>query len=157
MRLFTFQQGNANLVEMTLPADSPVVGTRVGDLDWPQDTVLVAIIRGERPIAPSRDDTLEAGDELMFVTVPECEDDLQLLLAPAAPDRCGGLPGRRAPRHLADHQPGEAGRQREQRDAQRHAAIQPSGRGPARQVERHLRRAGRTPNRPTHSQVRQRW
>ncbi len=41
------------MVELTLPSDSPVVGTRVGDLDWPDDTVLVAIIRGERPIAPS--------------------------------------------------------------------------------------------------------
>ena len=26
VRLFTFRQGNANLVEMTLPADSPFVG-----------------------------------------------------------------------------------------------------------------------------------
>ncbi len=44
--------------------------------------MLVGIIRGERPIAPSRDDALEAGDELMFITVPDSEDALQELLNP---------------------------------------------------------------------------
>ena len=82
VRIFTFQQSHANMVELTLPADAPIAGTRVGDIDWPADTVLVCIIRAERPIAPSRDDTLEAHDELMFVTTPESEDDLQKLLMP---------------------------------------------------------------------------
>ncbi len=82
VRIFTFQQSHANMVELTLPSDTPVAGTLVGDLEWPDDTVLVAIIRDERPIAPSRDDTLEANDELMFITVPESEDALQRLLSP---------------------------------------------------------------------------
>ncbi len=67
VRLFTFRQGDANLVEMTLAPSSRVVGSRVGDLSWPVDTALVAILRGSRVITPSADDTLEAGDELMFV------------------------------------------------------------------------------------------
>ncbi|MBI4943215.1 MAG: TrkA family potassium uptake protein [Actinobacteria bacterium] len=82
VRIFTFQQSQANMVELTLPADAPIAGTRVGDIDWPADTVLVCIIRAERPIAPSRDDTLEAHDELMFVATPESEDALQKLLSP---------------------------------------------------------------------------
>jgi trk system potassium uptake protein TrkA len=83
VRIFTFQQGQAGLVELTLPGDSPLAGTVVGDIEWPPDTVLVGIIRGNRPIAPTRDDTLEAHDELMFITVPESEDLLQVLLTPA--------------------------------------------------------------------------
>jgi trk system potassium uptake protein TrkA len=82
VRIFTFQQSHANMVELTLPRDSPVAGTLVGDLEWPPDTVLVCIIRAERPIAPSRDDVLEGNDELMFITVPESEDELQALLSP---------------------------------------------------------------------------
>lgn len=82
VRIFTFQQGQAGLVELTLPGDSPLAGTIVGDIEWPPDTVLVGIIRGNRPIAPTRDDTLEAHDELMFITVPESEDPLQALLTP---------------------------------------------------------------------------
>jgi trk system potassium uptake protein TrkA len=82
VRIFTFQQGRATLVELTLPDDSPLAGTPVGDITWPEDTVLVGIIRGERPIPPSRDDTLEAHDELMFITVPESENALQEVLTP---------------------------------------------------------------------------
>jgi trk system potassium uptake protein TrkA len=82
VRIFTFQQGHANMVELTLPGDSPLAGTRLGDITWPGDTVLVGIIRAERPIPPSRDDTLEVNDELMFITVPESEDELQMLLSP---------------------------------------------------------------------------
>jgi trk system potassium uptake protein TrkA len=83
VRIFTFQQGQATMVELTLPEDSPLAGTPVGEINWPPDTVLVGIIRGERPIPPSRDDTLEAADELMFITVPESESELQRLLSPA--------------------------------------------------------------------------
>jgi trk system potassium uptake protein TrkA len=83
VRIFTFQQSHANMVELTLPANSPVAGSLVGDIEWPPDTVLVCIIRAERPIAPSRDDVLESNDELMFVTAPESEDLLQDLLSPA--------------------------------------------------------------------------
>ena len=55
---------------------------RVGDVDWPQDTALVAIIREGRPIAPSPDDPLEAGDELLFVISSDLEDELETLLSP---------------------------------------------------------------------------
>lgn len=80
VRLFTFRQGNANLVELTLTASSPVVGTRVGDMTWPVDTALVSIIRDTRVIAPSADDSLEAGDELLFVAAPDQEPALESLL-----------------------------------------------------------------------------
>jgi trk system potassium uptake protein TrkA len=82
VRIFTFQRGQATMVELTLPEDSALAGTPVGGIQWPADTVLVGIIRGERPIAPSADDALEAGDELMLLTVPESEDELQQLLNP---------------------------------------------------------------------------
>jgi trk system potassium uptake protein TrkA len=82
VRLFTFRQSNANLVELTLGPDSPVVGQRVGDVAWPPDTSLVAILRSLQVIAPSPDDPLEAGDELLFVSAPDQEEAIQTLLSP---------------------------------------------------------------------------
>ena len=82
VRIFEFQQGRASMVEITLPDGSPFAGRRVGDVDWPTDTVLVAIIREERPLAPTPDDAIEAGDELLFITTTEQEDRLQDLVAP---------------------------------------------------------------------------
>ena len=80
VRLFSFRQGEANLVEITLSVDSPVAGQRVGDQPWPPDTALVAIVRGQRVITPSADDPLDPGDELLFVASPDQEPALQLLL-----------------------------------------------------------------------------
>jgi trk system potassium uptake protein len=68
VKIFTFHQSGADILEMTLPEDSPLVGTRVGQVVWPADTVLAAVVRGTTPIAPSPDDTLEARDELLIVT-----------------------------------------------------------------------------------------
>jgi len=82
VRLFTFRQGNANLVELTLPPNSPHVGSRVADVDWPADSSLVAILRDGRIIAPSADDPIEAGDELLFVAASEAEEALQEMLSP---------------------------------------------------------------------------
>ena len=42
-------------------------------------------MREQRAIAPSRDDLLEAGDELLLVTSPEAEPEVELLLNPNAP------------------------------------------------------------------------
>ncbi|MDO8731088.1 MAG: TrkA family potassium uptake protein [Actinomycetota bacterium] len=80
VRLFSFRQGEANLVEITLSVDSPVAGQRVGDQPWPPDTALVAIVRGQRVITPSADDPLDPGDELLFVASPDQEPALQRML-----------------------------------------------------------------------------
>ena len=84
VRLFTFQQGEANLVELTLPQDSRVIGRRVQDVSWPPDTSLVTIVRNGRVLTPTPDTPLEGHDELLFVALPEREKDLQELLAPHA-------------------------------------------------------------------------
>ncbi|GAA2257301.1 MULTISPECIES: potassium channel family protein [Kitasatospora] len=81
VRLMRFSQGNANLVELTLAADTDLVGTRVGDVTWPVDTALVTIIREGRVLVPGKDDTLDAGDELLFVAAQEREEELEELLS----------------------------------------------------------------------------
>jgi len=80
VRLMTFRQGQANLVEWTLPPNAPFIGQRVGSVPWPADTALVVILREGRVITPSRDDPLEGGDELLFVAAPEVEGQLRDLL-----------------------------------------------------------------------------
>ncbi|MHB0927450.1 MAG: potassium channel family protein [Candidatus Nanopelagicales bacterium] len=77
VRLFSFRKGSADLVEITLAADSPVIGKRVDGVPLPTDCVLVAILRQARVIAPSPDDSLEVGDELLFVSSLDQQDALQ--------------------------------------------------------------------------------
>jgi trk system potassium uptake protein len=80
VRLMTFRQSDASLVELTIPADAQLAGQRVGSIEWPADTALVAILRDGRVIVPSSDDPLECGDELLFVTNQDVEAELGRLL-----------------------------------------------------------------------------
>jgi trk system potassium uptake protein TrkA len=83
VRLFTFRQGNANLVEMTLPDDSPYVGKPTGLIPWPENCALVTILRDGQVYTPDPEQPIESGDELLFVSSPEAEEELERLLAPA--------------------------------------------------------------------------
>jgi len=82
VRLFTFRQGNANLVEMTLPEESPFVGRPVGLIPWPENCSLVTILRDGYVYVPTGEQPIEVGDELLFVASPEAEPELESLLSP---------------------------------------------------------------------------
>lgn len=87
VRILDFRQGNSSMAGITLPEDNPNVGRRIGDIDFPEDTLLVAIIRDSRPIGPTADDALEARDELLFVTTTEAEPQLEAMMRPGSPAR----------------------------------------------------------------------
>lgn len=89
VRLMSFRGGQANLVELTLAADVPLVGARVGSVDWPADTALVAIVREGQVLVPNPDDPLQGGDELMFLAAQEMEGPLEALLSPQHPHSPG--------------------------------------------------------------------
>ncbi|MGJ9423375.1 potassium channel family protein [Aeromicrobium sp. CF3.5] len=82
VRLFTFRQSNTNLVELTMPDDSPFVGRRVSEVPWPGDAALVAILRDNSVKTPDPDRSLEAGDELLIVTPQDVETDIARMLSP---------------------------------------------------------------------------
>ena len=83
VRLFTFRKGNANLVEMTLPTDSPYVGKPSGLVPFPENCSLVTILRDGQVYTPEPDQPIEAGDELLFVVPAEIEEELEKMLAPS--------------------------------------------------------------------------
>ena len=82
VRLLTLRQGEANIVEITLPENAPCIGKRVRDVTFPTDAHLVTILRDAHVLVPSPDHTFESGDELLFVARAEAEPALQECLAP---------------------------------------------------------------------------
>ncbi|MFP5022057.1 potassium channel family protein [Pseudonocardia phyllosphaerae] len=80
VRLLTLRQGQANLVEVTLPEATPLAGRPVRTLELPPDSALVTILRGGRVIVPQPDDALEPGDELLFVATAAVEEEIRAAL-----------------------------------------------------------------------------
>ena len=77
VRLFSFRQGEANLVELTLPDDSDCIGKTVEEIELPENASLAAILRDGRVISARPHDVFSAGDELLFVASASAEKQLK--------------------------------------------------------------------------------
>ncbi len=80
VRLLSFRKGQANLVEITLPDDTPWGGKAVKRLNLPRDASAGDDSAWPRVIVPEGDEPLEGGDELVFVATADAEDELRELL-----------------------------------------------------------------------------
>jgi trk system potassium uptake protein TrkA len=74
VRLMTMQQGRGTIVEITLPEDTHLTGTRISDLALPHNAALVTIVRDQAVLPPTAAFELAAGDEIMIVAGPDEED-----------------------------------------------------------------------------------
>lgn len=77
VRLMGLRDGQADLTKMTLPADNPLVGEKLGALELPANTALVTVLRGTAVILPQPDHVFEAGDEMVFVSASSAEQSVR--------------------------------------------------------------------------------
>jgi trk system potassium uptake protein TrkA len=82
VHLLDFPEERLEIIEMLLEKDSKVAGQRVGDLEMPEGSLLISVLRGGRGFVPGADTVLEAGDEVLAVLDPGREEDLKEFLGP---------------------------------------------------------------------------
>jgi trk system potassium uptake protein len=87
VHLLDFPEERLEIIEMLLEKDSRVAGQRVGDLDMPEGSLLISVLREGRGFVPGADTVLEPGDEILAVLDPGREEDLKVFLGP---DGAGG-------------------------------------------------------------------
>jgi trk system potassium uptake protein TrkA len=78
--LLRSEHGGVALVELTLDEDAAAVGRRATELDMPDRSVVVAVVRGERVLSAGDSGPLEAGDEVLAVTALATEPALRQAL-----------------------------------------------------------------------------
>ncbi|MBN1526482.1 MAG: NAD-binding protein [Candidatus Omnitrophica bacterium] len=74
--LMTFKRGKLALVRVDLTSESPVIDRSVKDLKFPENSVLVSIVRGDQVIVPSGETVLKKGDDVIALTKIENEQQL---------------------------------------------------------------------------------
>ncbi len=95
VRMMGLREGRAALTKLTLPSDNPLVGKRVPELELPSNTALVSVLRGDAVRVPQPDDTLEPGDELLFIADSFLERSVWAAVYSTMPSRAPvGLAGR---------------------------------------------------------------
>jgi trk/ktr system potassium uptake protein len=80
VRLMELRHGQVSLAKLTLPADNPLVGKRVRDVDLPENSALAFVIRDGGIVILQPDDVLEAGDEIVFFAGNAVESQARALV-----------------------------------------------------------------------------
>jgi trk system potassium uptake protein TrkA len=79
--LLSFKRGKLAIVRVDLPENSPVIDKQVKDIQLPENSVLLSIVRQDDVIVPRGDTVLRAGDDVIALTMVGNESDLSSLLA----------------------------------------------------------------------------
>jgi trk system potassium uptake protein TrkA len=78
IRLHTLKKGQISLVEIDLLNDHCLVcDKKVSELNLPEGSVLVAIVRGDRVIVPKGDTVMETGDRVLAIAASGKEDEIR--------------------------------------------------------------------------------
>jgi trk system potassium uptake protein TrkA len=79
--LLSFKRGKLAIVRVDLPKDSPVIDKQVKDIQWPENSVLLSVVRQDDVVIPRGDTVLRAGDDVIALTMVGNESQLSNLLA----------------------------------------------------------------------------
>jgi trk system potassium uptake protein len=82
VHLLDLPQERLEIIELLLGDDSPVKGRRVGDLELPEGSLLISVLREGRGFVPGPDTVLESGDEVLAVLDPGMEEELKAYFGP---------------------------------------------------------------------------
>jgi trk system potassium uptake protein TrkA len=77
------------IIELQLEPESPAVGKTVGELDMPEGSLLISVLRDGEGFVPGPETDLRPDDEVLAVLDPGLEEDLKKLFAPSS-GRGGG-------------------------------------------------------------------
>jgi trk system potassium uptake protein TrkA len=89
VHLLDLPEQRLEIIEMLLPDNSRAAGVRVGDLEMPEGSLLISVLRDDGGFVPGPDTVLEAGDEILAVLDPRVEEDLTTYFAPDGSSAAG--------------------------------------------------------------------
>jgi trk system potassium uptake protein len=75
--LMTLKKAGVEIVELSIPAISPVVGKHLNQINLPRKSTISVIIRDGEPIIPTAETVLQAEDDVFALVNREGEDELR--------------------------------------------------------------------------------
>jgi len=82
VHLLDLPEQKLEIIEMLLPPDSRAAGQRVIDLQMPEGSLLISVLRDGSGFVPTADTVLQEGDEVLAVLDPRVEEDLTSYFGP---------------------------------------------------------------------------
>lgn len=76
IHLFPAAEGRLYVTEVVLDGEAPVIAKTLQDLDLPEESLVVAIIRDQKVIVPGGEYRLQAADRLIVIALPENQQEI---------------------------------------------------------------------------------
>ena len=74
VHLLDLRDEQLEIIEVEVPDGSPVIGTRIADVNLPDGSLIISILREGRGFVPKADTVIEQGDEVLLVLDPGLEE-----------------------------------------------------------------------------------
>ena len=76
VHLLDLEEEQLEIIEMEVADDAPAAGQKVVDIDLPEGSLIISVLREGGGIVPKGDTVIEPGDEVLLVLDPGLEADL---------------------------------------------------------------------------------
>jgi trk system potassium uptake protein TrkA len=76
VHLLDLEEEQLEIIEMEVAANAPAAGRKVIDIDLPEGSLIISVLREGGGIVPKGDTVIEPGDEVLLVLDPGIEEDI---------------------------------------------------------------------------------
>jgi trk system potassium uptake protein len=82
VHLLALEEERLEIIELEVSSDAPVLGQRVSDIELPEGSLIISVLRGGAGFVPKPDTIIEDGDEVLLVLDPGLEQAITAYFAP---------------------------------------------------------------------------
>jgi trk system potassium uptake protein TrkA len=82
VHLLDLEEEQLEIIEMEVTDDAPAAGRKVIDIDLPDGSLIISVLREGGGMVPKGDTVIEAGDEVLLVLDPGVEADITAQFSP---------------------------------------------------------------------------
>jgi trk system potassium uptake protein TrkA len=82
VHLLALEEERLEIIELEVTPDAPTVGKQVSNIDLPDGSLIISVLRGGTGFVPKPDTVIEAGDEVLLVLDSGLEEALTTFFAP---------------------------------------------------------------------------
>jgi trk system potassium uptake protein TrkA len=86
VHLLDLRDEQLEIIEVEVTQHSPAAGKSVQEMDLPEGSLIISLLRDGKGFVPTADSMIEAGDEVLLVLDPGLEDAITARFAPADRD-----------------------------------------------------------------------
>ena len=81
VQLLALEEERLEIIELEVAPGSPVAGRRVADVNLPEGSLIISVLRGGAGFVPKADSVINAGDQVLLILDPGLEESITLQFA----------------------------------------------------------------------------